>query len=92
MINKGRIAIPSVDPKQWRQRSRKKDQQPACLAIVTPPPLKKRLKGPIIRLHHQASDSSQEQPRRSIIVEPKRKPNSILAHLLEDITPEEHRR
>ena len=26
------------------------------------------------------------------IVVPKRKPNSILAHLLDDITPEEHRR
>jgi hypothetical protein len=25
------------------------------------------------------------------IIVPKRKPNSILAHLLDDITPEEHR-
>jgi hypothetical protein len=46
-------------------------------AIVTPAPLKKRLKGPVIRLRDEANDSGQEQPKRSAIVEPKRRPSSI---------------
>jgi hypothetical protein len=53
--------------------------------------MKKRRKGPVIRLSEQVAPD-QPQPRRSAIVEPKRRPNSMLAHLLEDSTPEEHRR
>ena len=76
----GCIAVPDKDPKTWRSRGRKKRPVIACAAIVTPPPLKKRLRQPLT------------PPQRSIIVEPKRRPNSMLAHLLEEITPEEHRR
>jgi hypothetical protein len=61
--------------------------------IVSPGPMKKRRKGPVIRLQeHQANDNA-EQPRRSAIVEPKRKPNAMLTHLLDhDESEEEHRR
>lgn len=62
--------------------------------IVTPAPMKKRQR-PVIRLsEQQLNDTDQEQPRRSAIVEPKRKPgNSMLAHLLDhDGTDDEHRR
>jgi hypothetical protein len=80
---RGRIAIPDVDPKTWRSRGRKKRKQPALAStIVTPPPMKKR---------RQMTDD-EEQPQRSAIVEPKKPRNTMLAHLLDDITPEEHRR
>jgi len=47
----GNIAIPSVDPKTWRSRGRKKGKQPVlATAIVTPSPMKKRMKGSVIRL------------------------------------------
>jgi len=92
---KGRIAIPGRDPKTWRAKGRKR-KQPAAMAcaIVTPPPMKKRLKGPDHRLseQQQANNNGLEQPRRSAIVEPKRKPNSMLAHLLADITDAERNR
>ena len=90
---RGRIAIPDKDPKSWRSRGRKKKRtQPALAsAIVTPAPMKKRRKGSVIRLSEQVAPD-QPQPRRSAIVEPKRRPNAMLAHLLEDSTPEEHRR
>ena len=74
------IAVPDKGPKTWRSRGRKKRPVIACAAIVTPPPLKKRLRQP------------PSQPQRSIIVEPKRPMNTMLAHLLVEITPEEHRR
>jgi hypothetical protein len=66
------------------------------LAIVTASALKKRLKGLVIRLREQtpenANDSGEEQPKPSAIVEVKRKPNSMHAHLVEDITDEERNR
>jgi hypothetical protein len=76
----GCIAVPDKDPKTWRSRARKKRPVIACAAIVTPPPLKKRLRHPPTQL------------QRSIIVEPKQPMNTFLAHLLEEISPEEHRR
>jgi hypothetical protein len=87
---RGRIAIPDVDPKTWRSRGRKKrKQQPAVAAIVTPAPMKKRA-GPITRLNEQINDTGQE--RRSAIVEPKKPRNTMLAHLVDDHDPEAHRR
>jgi hypothetical protein len=90
---RGNIAIPDKDPKSWRSRGRKKRKQPAVAsAIVTSAPLKKR-KGPVIRLDpHQRSEDDPTTKTRSAIVEPKRKPTSMLAHLLEEITEEERNR
>jgi len=78
----GRIAIPDVDPKTWRSRGRKRKRtQPALAsAIVTPAPMKKR------------RPMTDDQEQRSAIVEPKRKPKNMLAHLIEDYDPEAHRR
>jgi hypothetical protein len=45
----------------------------------------KKRRGPVIQ-------DEQLQPRRSAIVEPKRKPKNMLAHLIEDYDPEAHRR
>jgi hypothetical protein len=78
---KGRIAIPSVDPKTWRAKGRKRKQPALASAIVTPAPMKKRL----------TPKTSAATTFKSAIVEPKRKP-TMLAHLLEDITPEERER
>jgi hypothetical protein len=86
---RGRIAIPDVDPKTWRSCGRKRRKQPAVAAIVTPAPMKKRA-GPITRLNEQINDTGQE--RRSAIVEPKKLRNTMLAHLMDDFDPEEHRR
>jgi hypothetical protein len=93
---KGNIAIPSVDPKSWRSKGRKRRPQPAIASvIVTPAPMKKR-HGPVIRLseQQQANNTGQEQPRRSAIVEPKLVPsNAMLEHLLDhDGSEAEHRR
>ena len=54
-------------------------------AIVTPAPVKKR------RLSSNGSES-QEQPRQSAIVEPKKPRNTMLAHLIDDYDPEAHHR
>jgi hypothetical protein len=81
---RGRIAIPDKDPKTWHSRGRKKRKQPAVAsAIVTPAPMKKR-RGPVIQ-------DEQLQPRRSAIVEPKRKPKNMLAHRLNDDPKAHHR-
>ena len=65
---RGRIAIPDKDPKTRRAKGRKKRKQAAIAsAIVTPAPMKKR-KGPVIRSNEPTG------PKRSAIVEPKRKP------------------
>jgi hypothetical protein len=80
LTHNGRIAVPDKDPKTWRSRGRKKRKQPALTStIVTPPPMKKRRIAipPIIG---------------PVIIEPRKPRNSMLAHLLDDITPEEHRR
>jgi hypothetical protein len=79
-VIRGNIAIPNVDPKTWRSRGRKRRKQPAIAsAIVTPAPMKKRrIAIPPITC--------------PVIVEPRKPRNTMLAHLLEDITPEEHRR
>jgi hypothetical protein len=82
---RGRIAIPDVDPKTWRAKGRKKRKQPAVAsAIVTPTPMKKR------RLSSNGSES-QEQPRRSAIVEPKTRRANIFGDV-PDYDPEAHRR
>jgi hypothetical protein len=90
------IVTSSYQPKRApkkRPRSYPADMQ----TIVTAPAPKKQLKGPVIRLREQtpekANDNGEEQPRRSAIVEPKRKPsNAMLTHLLEDISDEERNR
>ena len=78
-----------------KRAPRKKRKGPAIVSrIVTPAPLKP-LKGPVIRLRDQspekANDKGQEQPKRSVIVEPKRKRTSMFGDAL-DITSEEHQR
>jgi hypothetical protein len=100
---RGNVASHNKDPKTWRERSRKKRKQPAIAsAIVTTSAPKTQLKGPVIRLSEQqrandngntdvGSDDATPQ-KRSAIVEPKRKTNSMLAHLLGDITDEERNR
>jgi hypothetical protein len=76
LTHNGKIAIPDRDPKEWRSRGRKKRKQPAVAsAIVTPAPMKKR-RGPVMRDEQQ--HNGQEQPRRSAIVEPRRKPRTTL--------------
>jgi hypothetical protein len=82
---KGNIATPNVDPKTWRSRGRKKRPQPAMAsAIVTPALMQKR---PTV------GNQETEQPKRSAIVEPKRRPNSMHPHLLDhDGSEAEHRR
>jgi hypothetical protein len=90
---RGKIAIPDKDPKSWRSRGRKKRKQPAIAsAIVTPVPLKKRLKGPVTRLDVDVrSDETTTQLRRgSAIVESKPRPKNAM--LLEEITDEERNR
>ena len=68
-------------PKRAPRRKRK--QPPIANRIVEPGPMKPR-KGPVIRLRdqQQANDNGQEQlgdaqPKRSAIVEPKRKRTTI---------------
>jgi hypothetical protein len=89
---RGNIAISDKDPKTWRSRGRKRKQPALTSAIVTPALMKKRLKGPVIRLNEPHQDIEQEQPRRSAIVEPKRRPNNAMLHLLEEVTDEERNR
>ena len=77
---RGNIAIPSAKSLKRPRPKRKPRTYPENMpVIVIPPPLRKR----------RPSAAQQQIP---IIVEPKRKPNSMLAHLLEEITPKEHRR
>jgi hypothetical protein len=84
---RGNIAIPGKDPKTWRAKGRKKRSQPAIAsAIVTPGKPKRRSS-----IQSEMEDGY-EQPQRPAIVEPKRKPNTMLAHLLADITDEERNR
>ena len=83
---RGNIATPNVDPKTWRAKGRKKRPQPAMAsAIVIPAPMKKR---PTV------GNQETEEPKRSAIVEPKRKPTNLLhPHLLDhDGSEAEHRR
>jgi hypothetical protein len=89
---RGRIAIPDVDPKTWRSRGRKRKRtQPAMAsAIVTPTPMKKRRLA--VAKQQMPTDSHEEHPQRSAIVEPKKPRNTMLAHLLDGYDPEAHRR
>jgi hypothetical protein len=74
-----------------KRAPRKKRKQPAIVSRIVTPPKLKPLKGPVIRLHeHQANDSGQEQPKRSAIVEPKRKRASLFGNA--DLTEEELQR
>jgi hypothetical protein len=86
---KGRIAIHERDPKSWRAKGRKPKPAPGLPRIVEAksPAKSKRLSGNACQM-----PDGQEQPRRSAIVEPKRKTNSMLAHLLDDISDEERNR
>ena len=82
---RGRIAVPDRDPKTWRSKGRKKRPQPAIAsAIVTA-----KVKGKGGDAELQAAKTHHPG---SAIVEPKRKTNSMLAHLLGDITDEERNR
>jgi hypothetical protein len=93
LTHNGKIAIPGKDPKTWRSRGRKRKRQPLTVpAIVTPAPMKKGRR--VLREEtpaELANDDSTAQPRRSAIVEPKRKRSSAFANVPE-MTPEEHRR
>jgi hypothetical protein len=70
------IVTPTYRPKRASRKKRKKPE--IANRIVTPAPMKPR-KGPVIRLkdQQQANDNSaadqQPQPKRSAIVEPKRR-------------------
>jgi hypothetical protein len=88
---RGNIAIPDRDPKTSRARGKKRKQPAIASAIVTPAPMKKR------RLSSngwEIADDGQEQPRRSAMVEPKRKPRTtlIFGPVPDDYEPEAHRR
>jgi hypothetical protein len=81
-VIRGNIAVPDRDPKTWRAKGRKKRSQPAIAsAIVTP-----------AKVTGRASENLQAAIAPSAIVEPKAKGNSMLAHLLGDITDEERNR
>ena len=91
------IVTSNYRPKRAPRKRKPRTYPENMPAIVTPGPVKKRRAGPVIRLQeqHQANDNGAEpeQPRRSAIVEPKRKPNAMLTHRLDhDESEEEHRR
>ena len=95
LSHNGKIAVPDKDPKTWRSRGRKKRKQSAiaCAAIVTPPPHSAIITAAKPKRPSGASNEAAPETSHSIIVEPKRKPNSILAHLLDhDGSEAEHRR
>jgi|1186.fasta_scaffold22227_3 hypothetical protein len=80
---RGRIAIPDRDPKTWRAKGRKKRPQPAIASAIVTPAKVTGLDAPKL----QAAKSA-----RSAIVEPKAKGNSMLSHLLSEVTDEERNR
>jgi hypothetical protein len=81
-VIRGNIAVPDRDPKTWRAKGRKKRPQPAIAsAIVTPA----KVKGQMGEAELQAAKTP-----RSAIVEAKG--NSMLAHLLSEVTDEERNR
>ena len=81
------IVTSSYRPKR---APRKKRKGPVIVSrIVTPAPLKP-IRGPVIRLG-TASQQWDAEPKRSAIVEPKRKRSSVFG-AAPDMTPEEHQR
>ena len=73
---KGNIATPNVDPKTWRAKGRKKRSQPAMASAIVTPA---KVKG--------------QEHTGSTIVEPKRRQsNTMLNHLVADITDAERDR
>jgi hypothetical protein len=75
-----------------KRAPRKKRKQPALVSRIVTPAKLRSIKGPVIRLHEQqTNDSSREQPKRSAIVEPKRKKASVFGNAPEP-TEEEHQR
>jgi hypothetical protein len=72
-------------------RPQERKQPAVASAIVTPAPMKKR-RGPVMRDEQQ--HNGQEQPRRSAIVEPRRKPRTtlIFGPAPDDCDPEAPRR
>jgi hypothetical protein len=86
---RGRIAIHERDPKSWRAKGRKSKPAPDLPRIVEAksPAKSKRLSGNAYQM-----PDGEAQPRQSAIVEPKRKSNSLLQHLLGDISDEERNR
>jgi hypothetical protein len=86
LTHNGKIAIPDRDPKTWRSKGRKRRQQPALASAIVHAGADEKRRGP-------AASDDPTPPARSAIVEPKRKPNTMLSHLLDhDGSDEEHRR
>jgi hypothetical protein len=76
-----------------RGRKKRKQSAIACAAIVTPPPHSAIITAAKPKRPRARPNGAAPETSRFIIVEPKRKPNSILAHLLDhDGSEAEHRR
>jgi hypothetical protein len=81
------IVTTSYQPKR---APRKKRKQPAMVSrIVTPAKVRPGPPKRVIRLNEQASEADQPQPRRSVIVEPKRTRTSLFGDA-PDLTEDEH--
>ena len=92
MTDRPIIVTSSYRPKRAPPKRKPRTYPENVPTIVEAKPPKKRLNGPVIRLNGEVASDDPTSPMRSAIVEPKRKPNSMLAHLLDEITDEERNR
>ena len=79
---------------RYNRPPRKRKQPPMAQAIVTPAPMKKQQRGPVIRLGAKGAEAvndNGEQPRPAAIVTAKH-PRRRSVPDVPDITPEEHKR